>query len=177
MKQQRRNKIVTFFWSFLPGAAEMYMGFMKQGLSLMTVFFLCFIIPTVLRVSDVFILFGGLVWFYGFFHARNVYACDDETFENLKDEYIWNEFLAGRVLTVPGKAVRKWGAVVLIITGVTILWNNLADVIFAFMPRELWDTWWAIADRIPQSMIALLIIGLGLHMIRGKKEALDGEGK
>ena len=35
MKQRKKNKLLTLFFSFIPGAAEMYMGFMKQGLSLM----------------------------------------------------------------------------------------------------------------------------------------------
>ena len=34
----RKNSFFTFLFSFVPGAGEMYMGFMKQGLSLMTLF-------------------------------------------------------------------------------------------------------------------------------------------
>ena len=34
MKQQKKSKFFTFMFSFIPGAAEMYMGFMKQGVSL-----------------------------------------------------------------------------------------------------------------------------------------------
>ena len=38
MKQQKKGKFFTFIFSFIPGAAEMYMGFMKQGVSLMADF-------------------------------------------------------------------------------------------------------------------------------------------
>ena len=72
MKQQKKNSFFTLVFSFMPGAAEMYMGFMKNGLSLMGIFALGFIIPVVLRVNDVFILPVIVVWFYGFFHARNL---------------------------------------------------------------------------------------------------------
>ena len=41
MKQQKKGKFLTFMFSFIPGAAEMYMGFMKMGVSLMALFFLC----------------------------------------------------------------------------------------------------------------------------------------
>ena len=43
-------------WSFIPGAAEMYMGFMKQGVSLMSLFVASIIIPVTLRITDVFML-------------------------------------------------------------------------------------------------------------------------
>ena len=75
--RQKRGKVTTFLCSLIPGAAEMYMGFMKKGISLMAVFILCFVVPSVLRVSDVFILFAVLVWFYSFFHARNLAACKE----------------------------------------------------------------------------------------------------
>ena len=35
---RKKSKGWTFIFSLLPGAGEMYMGFMKQGLSLMTIF-------------------------------------------------------------------------------------------------------------------------------------------
>ena len=33
---RQKNKILMFLFSLIPGAGQMYMGFMKQGLSLMT---------------------------------------------------------------------------------------------------------------------------------------------
>ena len=38
MKSRKKQIFGRFALSFLPGCAEMYMGFMKMGLSLMTVF-------------------------------------------------------------------------------------------------------------------------------------------
>lgn len=35
---KKKNAILTFIFSMLPGAGEMYMGFMKQGVSLMSMF-------------------------------------------------------------------------------------------------------------------------------------------
>ena len=34
----KKNGFFRFLWSFIPGAGEMYMGFMKQGVTLMAVF-------------------------------------------------------------------------------------------------------------------------------------------
>ena len=52
MRQQKKNKFFTFIFSFMPGAAEMYMGFMKQGVCLLALFLLSFIIPRQLRLYD-----------------------------------------------------------------------------------------------------------------------------
>ena len=80
--RQKKGKVTTFLYSLIPGAAEMYMGFMKTGISMMAIFILCFVIPSVLRLNDVFILFAVLVWFYSFFHARNLASCDEEIFKD-----------------------------------------------------------------------------------------------
>ena len=40
MKPTKKNNFFTFIFSFLPGAAEMYMGFMKNGFSILAIFFI-----------------------------------------------------------------------------------------------------------------------------------------
>ena len=40
MMRHKKNRFWTFLFSLFPGAGEMYMGFMKQGVSLMTLFLL-----------------------------------------------------------------------------------------------------------------------------------------
>ncbi len=98
--RQKRGKLTTFICSLIPGAAEMYMGFMKKGISLMAIFILCFVVPSILRVSDVFILFAVLVWFYSFFHGRNLAGCRDDEFQALTDEYIWSAFIEGKEIKI-----------------------------------------------------------------------------
>ena len=173
--RRKKGKFTTFICSFIPGAAEMYMGFMKQGISLMAIFILCFVIPSVLRVSDVFILFAVLVWFYSFFHARNLASCDEETFKNLEDDYVWTGFLAGTGLKITHPAVRKWGAVALIVYGVTQLWYSLSNWFYYLIPDRLWEEASMFVDDIPEIAVALVIIIVGCKLIAGKKEELHGE--
>ena len=35
---KKKGKLLTFCWSLIPGAGEMYLGFFKQGISLMAAF-------------------------------------------------------------------------------------------------------------------------------------------
>ena len=45
--RRKKSKFLTFIFSLLPGAGEMYMGFMKMGVSLMAEFFGIIFLATV----------------------------------------------------------------------------------------------------------------------------------
>ncbi len=177
MKQQKKKGFFTLIYSFIPGAAEMHMGFMKKGISLMGLFFFSFIVMATLSLWDVFILMPILIWFYSFFHARNLVSCDDETFATLKDGFIWENFAMERNIQVSNPALRKWGAAILIICGAIMLWNNMEQIIYNIMPDRFWRYVGPIVSSVPQIVTALLIIVIGIILIKGKKEALDIDGE
>ena len=77
--KQKKNKILRFIFSLLPGAGEMYMGFMKMGLSLMTLFFIIITISAFLRLDSL-IFICIIVWFYSFFNVHNIAAMPEEEF-------------------------------------------------------------------------------------------------
>ena len=68
----KKGKYLSFIFSLIPGAAEMYMGFMKQGVSLMSMFFASILMAGWLR-ADVLAFIGIVVWFYSFFHVLHLY--------------------------------------------------------------------------------------------------------
>ena len=174
--RRKRGKKTTFLCSLMPGAAEMYMGFMKKGISMMTIFILCFVVPVVLRVSDVFILFAVLVWCYSFFHARNLAVCSEEELLAIPDEYIWASFIEGKEIKISNPTLRKWGAIALIVYGVSQLWQVIARWIYYLLPEEMWEVATRFIDEVPQLLVSIVIIIVGLKLIAGKKEELDGEG-
>lgn len=173
--RQKKNGFFRFVFSFMPGAAEMYMGFMKNGVSLMALFFASILIPSVLRLSDVFSFVGILIWFYSFFHARSLSSCPIEQFQTLPDEYVWTAFLEGKQISVSNPTLKKWSAYILITLGVVMLWENLSSVIYWMIPEYLWNELAPLVDTIPQLVIAIIIIILGIKLIQGKKEELNGE--
>ena len=67
-----KNGILTFIFAFCPGAGQMYQGYMKRGLSLITMF--CLFI--VIGVSTLEVLTVGcvIVWMYSFFDTFNLRA-------------------------------------------------------------------------------------------------------
>jgi len=174
MKQKKKNKFYTFLLSFLPGAAEMYMGFMKKGMSLMTLFFASIAVSIFLR-QDVLIFAAGLIWFFSFFHARNLASSDEEVFMALEDDFIWSSFANERNIQISNPTLRKWGAGILIVFGVVMLWENFSRMIYRMIPDRLWEILAPFVDAVPEIVIAFLLISIGLRMIQGKKEELDGD--
>lgn len=175
MKPKKKSGLFTFLCSFFPGAAEMYMGFMKMGLSLTSIFILSFMFPALFRASDVFICIAAVIWVFGFFHARNIAAAEDDVFEKLQDRYIWEEFTDGKQIRISQSAGRKWFAAVLILLGAGILWSSFSNLIYDLIPDYYRSVLYPIVHNIPQTLIAVIIIIVGIRMIMGKKEELDGE--
>ncbi len=174
--KRKKNGFFTFIWSFMPGAAEMYMGFMKCGLSLMLLFLGGIAFAYIVQINGVLLFLPVLVWFYSFFHARNLAACTEEMLQTMEDDFIWDSFGDGSKTRVSSPVLRKWGAVILIVIGATMLWNNFRSVVANLIPNEYWDMIWPIFNNIPQIVISLLIIAIGIGLIIGKKkEVKNGE--
>lgn len=175
--RRKKNGFLTFIWSFVPGAAEMYMGFMKCGLSLMTLFLGGFALACVIPYfSEVLLFIPVLVWFYSFFHARNLAACTEEMLQAMDDDFIWDSFGDGSKTRVSSPTLRKWGAAILIVIGVSMLWQNFRNIVANLIPEGYWDKIWPIFNNMPEIAISILIIAIGIGLIVGKKkEVKDGE--
>ena len=61
--------------------------------------------------------------------------------------------------------------------GVTQLWHTIAHWIYYLIPDHMWEVASMFVDEVPQVLVALVIIIVGLKLIAGKKEELNGEGK
>lgn len=167
---KKKNGFLTFCFSLVPGAGEMYMGFMKQGLSIMAVFWGVIFIAAYLYIGQaVFIL--PILWCYSFFHVHNLRGMSDEEFYAVEDDYLFH------INSVIPKD--KWNkkqnnilAGIFILIGATVLWKNFMSYAQEFMPSGIY---WSLVNDVPEIVVALILIGIGIVMIRGKKAALDAE--
>ena len=73
--------------------------------------------------------------------------------------------------------MRKWGAIILIIYGVSQLWKNVSHLLYRIIPDYMWEIVSVFVDEVPQLLVSVVIIIIGLKLIAGKKEELNGEGK
>ena len=152
----------------------MYMGFMKQGLSLMALF-AASIVGLAYGVEALFAPALVLVWFYSFFHARNIAALPEEEFVNLPDVFLWEDAMKENGFKISSPIIRKWAAGILIVIGVAMLWDNFSSIVYNLIPDRYWDMIYPIVNRIPELIIALVIIVIGFRLIAGKKEELHGD--
>lgn len=165
------NGFLRFLCSLVPGAGEMYMGFMKQGLALMTLFWVivffggCLNIPLVLFPLPV-------IWAYSFFHVHNLAGLSDEEFYAQEDKFLFNWDLIGQIEPKKGRKILAW---TLIFIGASILWNFMKGTVYMVLDMLHIPTyfWSQIMRSVPQVVFAVLMIYLGVVLIRGKKRVLE----
>ena len=172
MRPKKKNAFMTFIFSFMPGAAELYMGFNKCGISLLSIFMI-FAFTTFSGISNLFLGLAAIIYIAGFFHARSVASMTDEEFAVFEDKYIWEEYLGDSKLNISDGKVRTWGAILLIIFGTSILWGYIKDIFCRIIPDSMWDDLYPIVDGLPQIVIAVILIVIGVLLIKGKKKEID----
>ena len=168
----KKNGFWRFLFSLLPGAGEMYMGFMKMGVSLMSMFFIIIAVAFILEIGPI-IFIAVIAWFYSFFHVHNLASMPDEEFYAVEDEYL---FLPEGSVTKGRELIgeyRKAVAVILIVVGVVMTWKPLFRIMDAYIPSYLSNFIYDVGYRLPQIVVGVAIIVLGVYMIRGKKKQLD----
>lgn len=176
---RKKSKGWTFLFSLLPGAGEMYMGFMKQGVSMMGLFFALIAIAACLNIGPILIVLP-IVWCYSFFNVHNMRSLSDEEFYALEDDYV---FHLDRIMPMEklSKKQNKILAAILIIAGVCVIWNQVIDYIqryiYTWVPQAVAEMINDILYSVPQLVVAVILIGIGLRLIKGKKVELEKEDK
>ena len=171
---RKKNGFLTFIFSLLPGAGEMYMGFFKQGMSIMAIFFLLFSISSWLELGAL-IFVIPVLWFYSFFHVHNLASLSDEEFYAIEDKYIFEMDNENTRKLVGGDKGRKVLAGILILVGGIAIWNMFVDFMDGIIAISGLNFSWAIeiADSVPRLVFSVAIIVVGVLLIRGKKKELD----
>lgn len=167
---RKKSGFLTFCFSLIPGAGEMYMGFMKQGLSVMGVFWGLIFVAAYLNIDQVLFVLP-ILWCYSFFHVHNLRGMSDEEFYAVEDDYL---FHIEQVLP-NGKWSKKQNNIlagILIFVGIAVLWHYLSEYMYWLLPDWIY---WTFVEAIPQIIIAVLLVLAGIMLIRGKKAELDKE--
>lgn len=174
---KQKHGFLLFLASLIPGAGELYMGFRKQGLSIMAVFWGIIALASATFGFSWILMFTPILWFYSFFNVHNLKSLSEEEFYAVEDTYILHigEFLgdAGNVLN----KYRKLTAIVIILIGFSMLWSILTDIFFWLMPNSIAYGMSVIFERIPQLAVAVALIAAGIYIITDKKHKLDQEKK
>lgn len=168
----QKNRFWTFCFSLVPGAGEMYFGLYRMGISLMLCFLALLFVPIALNLS-VFSVLAIVLWFYSFLHVHNLRNLPLEEFCQIEDKCIWEDLNLNFKWNSAYKTVV---ALVLIVVGIFLLWDNFSDLLWMVLPGGIIsDFIYSLTYRLPRIVIAAVIIFLGVKLIGGKKKELEQE--
>ena len=174
---KKKSRFLAILFGFCPGAGQMYLGKMNRGLTLMSLFFgdiaLGVIFPPMLFILP-------LIWFYAFFDSLNLSGLNAAQLEQIPDELgsgILDQLNFSRLKKrFQGKSGWSLAGWALIVVGAYMLYEMLAYKITSFLEalfggRIYWLT--NLVSEVPQLLISVLIIWLGIRLIRGSRKPID----
>ncbi len=169
--QHKRNQFFNFFISCVPGAGQMYQGFLKRGTSLMTIFFVEIFLAGIVNID--WILLGlPVIWSYSFFDSMNTNSLSDEEFSKIEDRYLFTN--ENTTFKIPQNKIRIPAAILLIFMGGYILLENIAYVLRNILGYSYnWRFIELIFDYFPRFLFAAIVIAAGVYLIKGKKVQMD----
>ncbi len=162
----KRNGFLTFCFSCLPGAGQMFLGFMRRGVSLMALFFGIIGLGSFFQL-DLILFAVPIIWFYSFFDAMNKNALSEEELNMMPDHFLWIEDDSLQLFS--RQKSRMVIAVGLILIGVYSLLKmayEYLEEMFDEIPDWLYD---AIFYDFPRVVFSLIIIAIGIYLINSHK--------
>lgn len=165
-----KNSLLTFIFSFMPGAGEMYLGMMKKGTAIMTGFFAVIFVGALLRMEELAVILP-IIWCYSFFDTINMrkyspegrIEMDNKFGEDIKVFFgrDWSGLLKKKN-TIFGIGFVLLGLYLLFENFVMPILNRFCDYIGSYV---LYD----VVRGIPSMVVAFLIILLGIQLLKGSK--------
>ena len=168
----KKGKFLNFCFSCIPGAGQMYQGFMKRGVSIMVVFFGMLALISYFGIDEL-IFCLPIIWFYGFFDGIHLNSLPDSEYAQLRDEFL---FMSDELPQLRLKKLRVPAAVTLILLGGYGLFRTIINYMI-WEELLFWDSPAArlIYDLLPKMLFSVLIIFIGVYLIAGKKKEMEDE--
>lgn len=158
----KKSGFLTFCFSFIPGAGQMYQNYMKRGLSIMCLAGALFILALMLETA-IFIVPVLIVIAYSFFdtyNIRNTIGTDEQT----EDDYILKQWNFDKLRN------NKLLGIGIILIGLYLLINNVLYGIAQSMNIQIiYDFVKIIRTYFPSLIVAAITIGIGTKMISNNK--------
>ena len=167
---KRKQGLLFFISSCIPGCGQMHQGYMRRGMSLLTVFCGLFAIAVFLNIGALTVL-ALPVWLYAFFDSYNLRARLDEGTAPADAFLLGLDLADGERMALLCRrrhSLVGWGLVAL---GICILYTTVAGWVVDFL-GQFFDSWWLyniLLRDVPRLAVTIAIIALGVWFIRGSK--------
>ena len=175
-----KNGILTFLFAFIPGAGQMYQGYMKRGLSLITMF--CLFVAFGAIGLDALIVGCIIVWMYSFFDTFNLRAqLTGGTAP--EDDYLvhfnWQDRRMQQFMMDSHKLL-GWGLIALgaMVAYQNIIMRVLGDVMWRWgQNNPFFRAIYLMLDELPQIVVCVALIICGVWLVRGPKTQNEKKSK
>lgn len=170
-----KNGILTFFFAFIPGAGQMYQGYMKRGLSLISVFCLACVVALLLPPL---IALLPIIWMYSFFDTFNLRsqlgaetAPEDDYLIQIQSDVQLKQLMA-KSHTLVGWALVALGGYALYDT---FLMGILRNLYYRYENSALVRTLYDLGRNLPTLAVCVALIVVGVWLVRGPRTAPERE--
>ena len=167
---KRKQGLLFFISSCIPGCGQMHQGYMKRGMSILTIFCGIFALAVFLEIGALAVLMLP-VWLFSFFDSYNLRA-QAEADAAPPDGYLFglSDVDSHQMSALLQKRHSRvgWG---LVAVGVYIFYSTVADWVVDFF-CQFFDAWWldrVLSYDVPRLAVTVGIIALGVWFIRGPK--------
>ena len=169
----KKNGILTLLFACIPGAGQMYQGYMKRGLSLITMFCLFIILGSTTGL-DALVVGCIVVYMYSFFDTLNLraqLAAEKAPEDDYLVHFNWHDARMTQFMGESHKLV-GWGLIAL---GAIVFYNNiimrvLGDVMWRWgQDNPVFRAIYLMLDSLPQIVVCVALIVCGMWLVRGPK--------
>lgn len=164
-----KNGLLTLLFAFIPGAGQMYQGYMKRGLSLML---MCCAICVLAVLFSPIAFFLLLVFMYSFFDTLNLRAqialgnapADDYLVHlDPKDKRLARLLLDSHKLV--GWLLIAFGA---LIAYQNLIMNTLGDLVYRWgHSSPVFRALYLVMDSLPDVVVCVVLIVCGVWLVKG----------
>lgn len=168
-----KNGLLTLLFAFIPGAGQMYQGYMKRGLSLML---MCCAICVLAVLFSPIAFFLLLVFMYSFFDTLNLRAqialgnapADDYLVHlDPKDKRLARLLLDSHKLV--GWLLIAFGA---LIAYQNLIMNILGDLVYRWgHSSPVFRALYLVMDSLPDVVVCVVLIVCGVWLVKGPHPA------
>ena len=168
----RKNGVLTFICACGCGAGQMYLGYMKRGLSIMGLTALDAILVNFFN-NEIFLALMPVIWAFAFFDTFNL----RNQLQPPPDDFLFDVsgMLGEDWKSVLAKRHKLFGGI-LIALGVYALYKNFVEPALWNLVRAYGLAWLSnLLWGVPNLLLAALLVGLGIYLLKGPVHAAPAD--
>ena len=171
----KKNGILTLLFACIPGAGQMYQGYMKRGLSLITMFCLFIILGSTTGL-DALVVGCIVVYMYSFFDTLNLraqLAAEKAPEDDYLVHFNWHD---ARMTQFMGESHKLVGWLLIafgaLIAYQNLIMNTLGDLVYRWgHSSPVFRALYLVMASLPDVVVCVVLIVCGVWLVKGPHPA------